>query len=189
MARIPVEKQRGGSKWWLWLLGLLILGGLIWLFADTFDGDATEDALTEQTTEEPADQQPTQVPPAGQTGQIVSFAAIVDAERPESLDGREVQLDNVVVTRVVGDSTFYVTPPGEETADALLVVLANLGEWQEGTGGGADGEYNVNPDEQMTLAGTLHRLEGDEAQRWGIADRDADELAAEDIYLRAERIE
>ncbi len=49
MANIPVEETRTGTPWWLWLLGLILLGGVIWLVAELFDNepDADEIAGTE----------------------------------------------------------------------------------------------------------------------------------------------
>lgn len=39
MARIPVEQERRGTPWWLWVVGLLILAALIWLLIGWFDPD------------------------------------------------------------------------------------------------------------------------------------------------------
>lgn len=44
MANIPVE-QRTGPPWWLWLLGLLLLAGGIWLVAELFDNEPDADEL------------------------------------------------------------------------------------------------------------------------------------------------
>ncbi|WP_412068110.1 hypothetical protein [Rubrivirga sp. IMCC43871] len=44
MANIPVEKT-SGSPWWLWLLGLLLLGGLIWFIAEAFDNEPDADEI------------------------------------------------------------------------------------------------------------------------------------------------
>ena len=48
MANIPVEHTRTGTPWWLWLLGLLLLGGLIWLIAELFDNEPDADEIAGQ---------------------------------------------------------------------------------------------------------------------------------------------
>lgn len=45
MANIPVERTGGGTPWWLWLLGLLLLVGLVWLVAELFDNEPDADEL------------------------------------------------------------------------------------------------------------------------------------------------
>ena len=45
MANIPVEPTRAATPWWLWLLGLLLLGGLIWLVAELFDNEPDADEI------------------------------------------------------------------------------------------------------------------------------------------------
>lgn len=49
MARIPVEKKGGaGTPWWLWLLGLILLVGLIWLLVEAFDTEEVEEPVVEE---------------------------------------------------------------------------------------------------------------------------------------------
>lgn len=45
MANIPVERTSTGTPWWLWLLGLLLLGGLVWLVAELFDNEPDADEI------------------------------------------------------------------------------------------------------------------------------------------------
>jgi hypothetical protein len=42
MAKIPVEKETGGGGWWKWLLGLLLLGLIIWIIWGLVDDDDME---------------------------------------------------------------------------------------------------------------------------------------------------
>ena len=37
MARIPVEREHRGTPKWVWIVGVLVLAGLIWLVAGMFD--------------------------------------------------------------------------------------------------------------------------------------------------------
>ena len=45
MADIPVEETRTGPPWWVWLLGLLLLAGLVWLIAELFDNEPDADEI------------------------------------------------------------------------------------------------------------------------------------------------
>ncbi len=45
MANIPVERPSSGTPWWLWLLGVLLLGGLIWFIAEAFDNEPDADEM------------------------------------------------------------------------------------------------------------------------------------------------
>ena len=45
MANIPVERTSTGTPWWVWLLGLLLLAGLVWLIAEMFDNEPDADEL------------------------------------------------------------------------------------------------------------------------------------------------
>ena len=44
MANIPVERK-SGAGWLPWLIGLLVVGGLIWLVAELFDNEPDADEL------------------------------------------------------------------------------------------------------------------------------------------------
>ncbi len=39
MAELPVEEKSGGSTWWMWLIVLLVLIGIIWLFISVSDAE------------------------------------------------------------------------------------------------------------------------------------------------------
>ncbi|GEM_PF-3583306 len=125
MARIPVEHERRGSPWWLWLLGLLLLAGLIWLLAELFEPSRPSDEVVEGEVRR---EQPT--PPA-EGAAITNPEQIVNATEPASLVGRRVQLDSMRVVASQGDSIFVVepanamargaapTPNATDTADAM----------------------------------------------------------------------
>lgn len=48
MANIPVEKTGSGTPWWAWLLGLVLLAGLVWLVAELFDNEPDADEIAGQ---------------------------------------------------------------------------------------------------------------------------------------------
>ena len=44
MANIPLERTETGTPWWVWLLGLLVLVGLVWFLIEAF-GDGEDDEI------------------------------------------------------------------------------------------------------------------------------------------------
>lgn len=104
MANIPVERA-GGTPWWLWLLGLLLLGLLLWFLIGAFDDDdeVVETVDPIETVETP----------------VVAVAAL--------------DLSDLYVTRVTGDRTFFVAPSEAMASDETLVVLDQ--EASPGAGG------------------------------------------------------
>ena len=85
MAEIPVEKKEG-FPWWLLLLGALLLGLLLWMFLGS-DNDA--DVIADNDTT-----------------YVASNATSVNSA---------VSMDDVVVTELTGDMSFYAeNAAGEE---------------------------------------------------------------------------
>lgn len=186
MANIPIEKKSGGAAWWMWLLGLLLLGALIWLLAGLFDGpeDDIDYAVGDTTQVEPVP-----VMPADDTGTITSLMTIQTAANPQSLVGRSVNIDSLRVERVSGDSTFFVSAADAPTDNRIFAVLRNLGEAETGPGMGADGVYNVNEDEMATIDGTIARLASDDPDRWALNDVDAEDVVADQVYIRIDQMD
>ena len=99
------------------------------LSAETMDDDMTEDAAP---------------------GGITTLAALSDAVAAGRV-GEEVNLTGVRVSALAGDSTFYVGDAPNRT----LVVLENLGESQSDSGTGADGAFNVDAGDTVSIRGTI----------------------------------
>ena len=141
MADIPVERTGGGIPWWVWLLGLLALLGIgLLLFSGDDDPDvAVVDETEDMVVDEPVDDQILLI----ETEDDLD-AAIVGGQG----EGSQVNLRNVEVMRVVGDSTFVIGSGNRET----LVILAGLGESETGAGG-SDGRFNVDQGDRVTITG------------------------------------
>lgn len=182
MARIPIEERSSGSPWWLWLLGLILLAGVIWLVAGLFDGpDAEVVAVEPDPIEAPAYETD-----AMTTGEITSVATILDAANPATLAGREVQLAGMRVTEVVGDSTFYVTPTDASTDRRLFVVLD---EQMNEPPANVEGRYDVTEGQMVTVMGSLRALERTDPDVWGITGNEAQRMMDDAVYLRAQRLD
>ena len=65
--------------------------------------------------------------------------------------GQMVDFDDVQVTALAGDSTFYVG----EGAERTLVVLESLGESQDGPGDGSDGAFDVDVGDTVSINGEV----------------------------------
>lgn len=182
MADIPVEK-RGGTPWWYWLVGLLVLAGVIWLVAELFDAEPDEDELgAAEDIEEPETAEPDTA--AGDL--IMDVALLLDAEDPQALAGRRVQLSDLRVTSVVGDSTFYVSPQDAEEERRFLVALD---EQIPAPPEDVEGRYDVTEGQIVSLSGTVHELTRREPETWGITGAEAEQMLDDEIYLRAQQLD
>lgn len=106
----------------------------------------------------------------------------VDSTRYATYTGRNVELRNVTVTNVTGDSTFYVN-----TADGrnrLFVVMQNMGESQT-TGDATDGANAIREGDVISIRGTL---ENSDFARYGMNAEDLARAQRFGMLLRATRI-
>ncbi len=190
MANIPVERT-GGTPWWLWLLGLLLLIGLIWFLADLFSDDEDEvddlgedvevfdDGIDDDLDTDMVEELP-------MNGALTSLAMLANADE---LIGREVDLEGVRVTSLAGDSTFFVTQPSTGSDRQALVVLEGLGEWRNGPGDGSDGAYDINVGNVLDIEGEIVRYNPGAPGTSQLAGADAERVLREGIYIRAENID
>lgn len=207
MARIRVERRRGGSGWvWLFVvLGLVVLG--IFLFFE-FGEDLGEGA-GEEIAENMEDT--SRVVRGPQGGRITSFSTLTAMRDPETLVGRRVELDSVRVARVVNDSTLFVshladtssamsttdiTPADRTPADRMpsetVPYDTSAGRWvlvvltDSERAGTRDA---VQRGQTISLSGRVERLQTRQLSRLGIAPPDSERVADQHIYVRAQRRE
>lgn len=91
MVDIPVEKKNQGTPWWVWLLVLIVIGGLAWYFLDGRDERATPGNNATATT---TDSLATAPAATGATG-VQAITTI--GELSGDTVGRSVSLMNVRV--------------------------------------------------------------------------------------------
>ncbi len=181
MANIPIERK-GGTPWWTWLLALLAAIALIWFLSDLFMDDPDEvDDLGEnvEVMEEPAVNDVD-----ANTGLLTSAALLLD--NPTTYVGREVEFENMRVTSVVGDSTFYASPVEGDVDRRFFVVLDE--ERTPGTSG-IEGRYDVNAGQLLTIYGTVRRLGQSDPAMWGITGDESQRMMDDAIYIRAQRLD
>lgn len=146
MAEIKVQKK--GAPWWVWLIAALVAVAVIWWAVAEFGGDDTETAAVDVAvveTEPAAPVAPAPTPDAA----ITDIAAILDAEDPTALIGREVRLEGVQVLEMVGDATFWVG----RGADARAFVI--LDEQIPSPPPEVEGRVNVNAGQTVDIVGAV----------------------------------
>ena len=155
MANIPVERTSTGTPWWLWLLGLLLLIGLIWLLAGLFD-DNDEDVAVVDDVEvvDPVDVDP------------------VDVDATAPVVAGAMDMASLYVTRVPGDRTFFVSPTEGGTDETLVVLDQNMSPGVAGI----EGQVDINPGQMVDLSDGTMMAVGDldmDAMDFGDADMTA----------------
>ena len=112
---------------------------------------------------------------------VSDLSLLLDADDAGIFVGQQVALSGVNAVRVSGDSTFWVSTPGDD--QRLFVVLANLGESELGAGG-TDGVYDVDSGETFTVEGVVQAVTPEQPDAWGVTGADRDALEGQ-IYIRA----
>ena len=210
MANIPVEKESGSSAW-LWILGLIVLALIVWgLWAWVADDDAEVAADGETEVVEPGGNAGQPIGGAADTtggaGGVITDLSTLTSATGRSVIGRRVQLSNLRVTQMLGDSLFNVTSAGTDAgADAgadtgtdagagggsaqggVLVILDETTQVEQG---GVEGRYNVSEGQRLTvLEGNVEQLDAGVLEEKGLTGPDADQVMQEnEFYLRATRL-
>ena len=183
MANIPVERDTS-RPWWIWLLGLLLLGLLVWLLFELFDDepDADEIVGTEDNVgiiddvDLSDDLGVEEITVEDELYEVESEGVTVMRLQP----GTPVNLQNVPVYRVIGDSTFWI---GRDDARRYLVVLAGLGESEAGAGG-SDGVFNVDDGDTVSITGAIARMVDGDRGLSELTDADSEMLRQRETYIR-----
>lgn len=157
MANIPVE--RTGTPWWLWLLGLLLLGALLWFLIGAF-GDDDDVVVTDDI--EVVDEDVVAVAPADDFG---------------------LDMSSLYVTRVTGDRTFFVAP-SEAMSDQETLVVLN----QSASPGapGIEGQVDINRGQMISIDGTMGPVGDLNLAGMGVPDADLNAMTADTEIIRAD---
>jgi hypothetical protein len=183
MERIPVQRKKSTPAW-LWILLLLLLLGLLYFlfFRDkTDESEWLDDTTTSQTTTTDstitgAAPNPNE-PAATSTSEVTDLKPVYTATNKQEYVGRQVNLQNVQVHRVISDTTFWI---GDNASEKLFVTGVRNG----------NATQKLKEGQRISIKGTLEKMP-DEATRksgWGITDKQAADFNGQDIYLRAQEI-
>jgi hypothetical protein len=181
MANIPVERteRTGGFPWWGWLLGLLLLIGLIWLLSSAFRGDDPAPVATADTTAVA----PGPVTQPQDTEVLTDPRVLAAAPDARLYEGRDVRLADMRVEVAYSDSVFYAVPADDPVDRRFFVVVGNPAT--PGIGGPA----TLNVGDVVTVHGRLEEPARNELERWDIAADERDRLMRfEDYYVRARQV-
>lgn len=211
MADIPVERNTG-VPWWMWLLGVLLLLGVLWFVYEMFDEDRDGRATTNANTTYNAN---TNASPVGATtatttantniandnmaamnGGSTSNTNIASGNRLTdagvyastadklSLVGKEAQFSNARVVRIVGPRTFTIASGNDE----LFVML------DDGLAQGVGTQGKINIGEMVNVTGRFERLQTAEIadianNRFrALTDQERAFLRNTQVYLQANQI-
>lgn len=189
MAEIPVQRK-SGLPWWIWPLAILGLLGLLWL---AFGRDRDDDRETRaNATPTPALAVVTSSPAPGLVsttgaaagGALNDVNAYVTANDKAAFIGRQAQLGNVRVLRVLSDRAFTVgATRGQEMFAMLDESLDNAG--------GKEQRVAIKEGQALSLSGTIERPPDAETakERWrGLNAKEAAELKNQTSYLLVKNV-
>ena len=183
MANIPVKKK-SGFPWWIALLALVVVAGLIWLFME--QAPEAEDALATDDTEQLDGQAvaTADVDADVEAGPLVMTGMLYDPA-DETLVGREVEVSDLRVVNVLGDVTFTVAAEGDPANTALVVLDQEMTPGAEGV----EGRYDINAGQTVALFGSIQELTASDVSSLDLQAPGADSFSAGDRYIRAQRVE
>lgn len=157
------------SRWWGWIIGIMLVVGGILLLIAVF-GEAVEREAGDEVALAPK-------PVADERVHRIDEAMLFGAPDPV-LAGTEVELADLRVTRVLGDRVFYVTRIGDDIGRQFPVYLA---------GRGAVGD--IEPGIQLSaLTGKVRAVTGADLERWALAPEETERLRDLDVYLHADAV-
>ena len=175
MAEIRVEKKKGGTPWWVYVLGLLVLLAILVFGVRSC---ATSDRARLDGADGAAKITTQGVGTA--TGERVTDVNVFgSAADKRSLVGRTVDLQNVAVARVLSDRVFTVTAGRGE----MFVMLGD----QLNTGP-AEAATKIAPGQKLTLGGTFQAVPDQQTkdeQGRGLDQQEYRQMQGQEIYLRA----
>ncbi len=168
MAEILV-KRKSGVPWWAWLVGLLLIIGLLWFWLGRDEPNRMVGASSPAAA--PANSvayAPTAGSNPAAAPAVLSAAPVAAVTDPgiyaatadkASLAGREVALTGVKAIRIVGPKTFTVSSGSDEL---LVMIDPDLSH-----GVGSQGAIDIGV--PVNLKGTFQRLQPETIN--GISDR------------------
>lgn len=165
-----MDRDENRGPVWGWIAGIIALIVVAILVVPLLFGDRTQDFT-------PGDFEPGIGGAPGEEGTIRDVSTIVQAQDPAELEGRRVELSNVTVQTVLGDTGFWVgTQAGQ-----ILVVTKN-GDDEDQTRAVAGQTVNVN--------GTVRRMPSieDMQSMWGLTAEQASALQNQRVYIDADDV-
>lgn len=183
MERIPVQRKKSTPAW-LWILLLLLLLGLLYFlfFRNNTDEDNWLDDSTTTTSEtittDSTITAPAPDPNATSTsGEVTDLKPVYTSTNKQEYVGRQVNLQNVQVHRVVTDTTFWI---GDSPTERLFVTGYRTG----------NATQKLKEGQRISIKGMLEKMPDESTRKsgWGITDQQAADFTEQELYLRAQEI-
>ena len=206
MAEIPIKKK---SSVWPWIIIAAIIAGALILWAALGDDEAdyaetefepaptyveTEpiepiEPMGEVEGEQPQEQAAAEPSPMAVPEDVdtlegpVTSAEALKTIRPGALDGKELRLEEMKVTRVVGDKTFYVS-----TSDGDREFFVVLDE-ERTPGTPTEGRYDVTQGQTVTIQGTVEEMNDADVESFDLTEQEAQAMRGDQLYLKAQQLD
>jgi hypothetical protein len=171
------DRRRGGTPWWIWLLGLVALGLVAFMIFQGANADPSTEVDAGNGNEVGTMDGAGSDEAAAATGTISSSDGVdlldlsADSEGLAGYEETDVEGASAPVESVVGDETFWV---GESPERRLFVFLNPLGE------SGPD----IDAGDDVTFDGTMKALPVDFEQRFDVSSEEgADQLEQQGRYI------
>ena len=170
--------RKAGVPWWVWLLGGLLLIGLLWLmFSSLNDSDVSTDDSNSNTSTSAGTGAGTGVGTAGSGSITAGSTDLLPLSSQgggalQQYEGQNVQGSSVAVESVVSDEGLWV---GESQEERMFVFLDLPGE------SGPD----IDAGDTVSFSGTVEAVpQGFEERFGGIeAEEGADQLSSQGSYI------
>ena len=176
------ERRRAGTPWWVWLLGLLLVGLVAFMIFQGMDSDTSSDAGSGEGVQlGTGDGAATGDDSTGigtvSSGSVDLLSLSSDADSLARYEDQSVQGTSAPVQSVVGDETFWV---GESERERLFVFLNLQGE------SGPD----IDAGDEVTFDGTVKALPIDFDERFDLsAEEGADQLEGQGRFIEVTSIQ
>jgi hypothetical protein len=167
------DRRRGGIPWWVWLLGLLALGVVLFMvFAGNIGDSDSSQSSGESTSTSSATNDGTLSAGGTDLLPLASSGGDLAQYEGETVDGRSVQVESVV-----SDEGFWVGDGSEERVFVLLDLAGESGP-------------DFDAGDRLDLSGTVTTAPEGFADDLGVTSEEgADLLGQQGTYVEATEVE
>jgi hypothetical protein len=183
MERIPVTRKKGTPAW-LWILLLLLLLGLLYFlfFRKSNNNDEWMDdtTMSSETYDSSSVNSPAPPPPGNDTTgsastEVTDLKPVYTASDKQSYVGRQVNLQNVQVHKVISDTTFWI---GDSHDQRMFVTGVRNG----------NATQKLKEGQKISIKGRIEKMPDENTRKSGWGINDQTDFNGQGLYLRAQEI-
>lgn len=168
MAEIRIEKKKQKSVWPWVLLGAIAFIAVLAVWA----------ALDENN--EPGQEYTVVTEQGGEALGAITNPEMLSKSAPRTLDGKELRIDQMRVTKVLGERTFYVT--SGRGGDREYLVFLDDPRAVEGNG-------RIEEGQTVRIIGTVEQGAEVDATQMELTVQEAQAMRDDELYLRAQKLD